>query len=52
MIRRRQEVYTEQTEPLIDVYRKRGLLREVDGLGEVDEVTERIMSVLTEVEES
>ena len=52
VIRRRQEVYTEQTEPLIDVYRKRGLLREVDGLGEVDEVTERIMSILTEVEES
>ena len=52
VIRRRQEVYTEQTEPLIDVYRKRGLLREVDGLGEVDEVTERIMGILTEVEES
>jgi adenylate kinase len=52
VIRRRQEVYTEQTEPLIDVYRKRGLLREVDGLGEVDEVTERIMSILTQVEES
>jgi adenylate kinase len=52
VIRRRQEVYTEQTEPLIDVYRKRGLLREVDGLGEVDEVTERIMTTLTEVEES
>jgi adenylate kinase len=52
VIRRRQEVYTEQTEPLIDVYRKRGLLREVDGLGEVDEVTERIMGILTQVEES
>jgi adenylate kinase len=52
VIRRRQEVYTEQTEPLIDVYRTRGLLREVDGLGEVDEVTERIMSILTQVEES
>jgi adenylate kinase len=52
VIRRRQEVYTEQTEPLIDVYRTRGLLREVDGLGEVDEVTERIMGILTQVEES
>lgn len=52
VVRRRQEVYTEQTEPLIDVYRARGLLREVDGIGEVDEVSERIMSALTTVEES
>jgi adenylate kinase len=52
VIRRRQEIYTEQTEPLIDVYRKRGLLREVDGAGEVDEVTEQIMNILTTVEES
>ena len=39
VIRRRQEVYAEQTEPLIDVYRDRNLLIEVDGMGEVDEVT-------------
>ena len=38
-IRRRQEIYAEQTEPLIEVYRDRGLLVEVDGMGEVDEVT-------------
>src|SRR6188472_2812179 len=37
VIRRRQEIYLEQTEPLIDVYRDRGILIEVDGLGEVDE---------------
>ena len=42
VIRRRQEVYAEQTEPLIDVYRDRNLLIEVDGMGEVDEVTKRI----------
>ena len=52
VIRRRLEVYTEQTEPLIDVYRQRGLLIEVDGLGEVNEVTERIFSALAAVEES
>ncbi len=39
VIRRRQEVYAEQTEPLIEVYRDRDLLIEVDGMGEVDEVT-------------
>ena len=42
VVRRRQEVYAEQTEPLIDVYRDRNLLIEVDGMGEVDEVSERI----------
>jgi adenylate kinase len=52
VIRRRQEVYTEQTEPLIEVYRKRGLVCEVDGLGEVDEVTQRILDALGKVEES
>ena len=52
LIRRRQEVYAEQTEPLIDVYRDRGLLIEVDGMGEVDEVTERIFKALEDVTES
>jgi len=52
VIRRRMEVYTEQTAPLIDVYRDRGILLEVDGMGEVDEVTERIMTALDGVSES
>jgi len=52
VIRRRQEVYAEQTEPLIDVYRDRNLLIEVDGMGEVDEVTERIFAALEDVRES
>jgi adenylate kinase len=46
VIRHRQDVYTEQTAPLIEVYRARGLLLEVDGLGEVDEVSARILSAL------
>ena len=46
VVRRRQEVYAEQTAPLIEVYRDRGLLIEVDGMGEVDEVTERIFDAL------
>jgi adenylate kinase len=52
VIRRRQEVYTEQTEPLIEVYRERGLLIEVDGMGEVDEVTERVFQALQDVSQS
>jgi adenylate kinase len=52
VIRRRQEVYTEQTAPLIDVYRDRGLLVEVNGMGEVDDVTQRIFDALAGVPES
>ncbi len=52
VIRRRQEVYAEQTEPLIDVYRDRNLLIEVDGMGEVDDVTKRIFDALEGVKES
>lgn len=46
VIRRRLEVYEEQTAPLIDLYKSRGLLVEVDGLGSVNEVTSRIMELL------
>jgi adenylate kinase len=52
VVRRRQEVYAEQTEPLIDVYRQRGILVEVDGMGEVDEVTRRIFGALDVVPQS
>ena len=52
VIRRRQEVYAEQTEPLIEVYRERGILIEVDGMGEVDDVTKRIFAALEDVPES
>ena len=52
VIRRRQEVYLEQTAPLIEVYKERGILIEVDGLGEVDEVTKRIFDALDVVPES
>ena len=46
-IRHRQEVYLRETNPLIAVYESRGLLVEVDGLGAVDEVAERIASALS-----
>jgi adenylate kinase len=46
VIRRRQEVYEEQTAPLIEVYGERGLLVEVDGMGEIDAVTHRIFEKL------
>ena len=46
VIRHRLEVYAEQTAPLAALYRDRGLLVQVDGIGAVDEVTERIMTAL------
>ena len=45
-IRKRLHIYAEQTEPLLDVYRSRGLLVEVDGLGPVQEVAERVFAAL------
>ena len=52
VIRRRQEVYVEQTQPLIEVYKSRGLVHEIDGLGEVEDVTKRIFAALDVVPES
>jgi adenylate kinase len=46
VIRRRLEVYTEQTAPLTAVYSERGLLTQVDGMGAVNEVTSRILDEL------
>jgi adenylate kinase len=52
VIRRRQELYVEQTEPLIEVYQQRGIVVEVDGMGEVNEVTNRVFEALDVVPES
>ncbi len=46
VIRRRQELYAEQTSPLIDVYAERGMLLEIEGKGSVSSVTERIFDGL------
>ncbi len=48
-IRTRQQVYAEQTAPLLDVYGQRGLVVEVDGLGSIDEVSSRIFAALDAV---
>ena len=48
VVRHRLEVYGEQTAPLIDVYGSRGLVVAIDGLGEISEVTGRIMDKLSE----
>ena len=48
VMRHRQDVYAEQTAPLIEVYAERGLLVEVDGMGAVDDVTARVFAALEE----
>ncbi|MCS0498664.1 adenylate kinase [Protaetiibacter mangrovi] len=47
-IRHRQEVYQRETAPLLEMFREQGLLIEVDGLGSVDEVTDRIWAAFAE----
>ena len=47
VIRHRLEVYEEQTAPLISVYAARDLVITVDGLGEVSDVTARIVDALS-----
>jgi adenylate kinase len=46
VIRRRLEVYEAETAPLTSVYAGRGLVIMVDGLGAIDEVTDRIVEAL------
>jgi adenylate kinase len=46
VIKERQQVYWNLTAPLLDFYQKRNLLHEVDGLGSIPEITNRILNVL------
>ncbi|MCC6172310.1 MAG: adenylate kinase [Gammaproteobacteria bacterium] len=45
-VRRRLAVYNEQTRPLVDYYRARGLLREIDADADVDAVTTQVEQIL------
>lgn len=45
-VRRRLQVYAEQTAPLVEFYSGRGTLRSIDGVGEVDEITARALEAL------
>ena len=46
VIKRRLDVYEEQTAPLIDIYASRSLVAKVNGLGDIGDVTNRIIEVL------
>ncbi|TAL16276.1 adenylate kinase [bacterium] len=45
-IRNRLKVYDSQTAPLIDYYKKAGLLRPIQGVGSIDEIFGRVTGVL------
>lgn len=46
VIRKRQELYEEQTAVLIDIYNARSLVAKINGLGEIQQVTGRIIEAL------
>jgi len=46
VIKERLKVYKQQTQPLIDYYRSRELVKEIDGLGTIDEIFDRILDAL------
>lgn len=48
-LKKRLAVYREQTAPLIDFYRGKGMLKSVDGMQSIDDVTAAIMAVLHSV---
>lgn len=48
VIRHRLGVYERETAPLIEIFAERSLVVEVDGIGAVDDVTERILAGLAE----
>jgi adenylate kinase len=50
VVRHRQNVYNEQTAPLIEVYDERGVLHRVDGMGSVEEVSGRVFAALEDAD--
>ena len=46
VIRHRLEVYEQETAPVVELYEQRGIVTRVDGLGSIDEVTQRLLSAL------
>lgn len=48
ILRRRIEVYRSETEPVVDVYRQRGLLTTIDGCRSINEVSEDLRQVVEE----
>jgi adenylate kinase len=50
VIRHRLDLYHEQTEAVVARYAERGILSRVDGIGGIDEVTDRVMGAIKEAQ--
>jgi adenylate kinase len=50
VIRHRLDLYHEQTEAVVAKYAERGILTQVDGIGQIDEVTDRVMQAIKEAQ--
>ncbi len=51
-VRRRIQVYLEQTAPLLDYYRERGLLVEIDGAQSIEQVTDALVRAVMQTQAS
>jgi len=45
-IAKRLDIYETETAPIIDIYEQRGIVDRIDGVGSLDEITERIFAAL------
>ena len=46
IIKQRQRVYWKQTAPLLEYYNNLNLLKNVNGIGEIEQITERILKAI------
>ena len=46
VIANRLAIYERETAPILGVYRARGIVDEIDGIGSLDEITERVIAAL------
>lgn len=52
VVETRLRVYRDETEPLVDRYRRQGVLHEIDGKGSIDAVRERVLETIRGLEQS
>ena len=47
IITKRQKIYWEQTAPIIQYYKDLGILKEVNGIGTIEEISQNIIKAIT-----
>ena len=46
IVKKRQKIYWAQTAPLVKYYQSKNILKNIDGIGEIEEITKRILKVI------